>query len=149
MARRDQEIARKLRVLEHAARTGNIRKTCRYFGVPRSNFYNWKKRYEQEGELGLARKTPVTIAHPRAIAPEIVAKVLHLRHSYHLGPIRIVWYLKRYHDIQISESSVSRILSVAGSIGSQAVSADALFTRIATPNRYRGTMFRWTSPSAA
>jgi len=114
MARRDQEIARKLRVLEHAARTGNIRKTCRYFGVPRSNFYNWKKRYEQEGEFGLARKTPVTIAHPRAIAPEIVAKVLHLRQTYHLGPIRIVWYLKRYHDIQISESSVSRILKRRG-----------------------------------
>jgi len=114
MARRDQEITRKLRVLEHAQRTGNVRKTCRYFGVPRSNFYNWRKRYEQEGELGLARKIPVTIAHPRAIAPEIVEKVLHLRQTYHLGPIRIVWYLKRYHDIQISESSVSRILKRRG-----------------------------------
>ena len=31
-----------------------------------------------------------------AIAPEVVEKVLHLRRTYHLGPIRIVWYMERY-----------------------------------------------------
>lgn len=42
--------------------------------------------------------------------PEIVDKVLHLRSTYHLGPIRIVWYLARDHGIKISEAGVSRIL---------------------------------------
>ena len=41
--------------------------------------------------------------------PEIVEKVLHLRRTYHLGPIRIVWYLARYHDIKISDAGVYRI----------------------------------------
>ena len=36
-------------------------------------------------------------------------KVLHLRRTYHLGPIRIVWYLERYHGITISDASVYRI----------------------------------------
>ena len=40
--------------------------------------------------------------------PEIVEKVLHLRKTYHLGPMRIVWYLARYHDIKISGAGVSR-----------------------------------------
>ena len=43
-------------------------------------------------------------------SPEIVDKVLHLRRTYHLGPIRIVWSLARYHAIKISEAGVSRIL---------------------------------------
>lgn len=37
-------------------------------------------------------------------------KVLYLRRKYHLGPIRIVWYLVRYHEIKISDASVYRIL---------------------------------------
>jgi len=46
--------------------------------------------------------------------PEIVEKVLYLRSKYHLGPIRIVWYLARYHGIKISEAGVSRILKRNG-----------------------------------
>ena len=42
--------------------------------------------------------------------PEIIEKVLHLRTTYRLGPIRIVWYLARYHAITISDAGVYRIL---------------------------------------
>jgi hypothetical protein len=41
-------------------------------------------------------------------------KVLHLRSKYHLGPMRIVWYLARYHGIRISDATVSRILKRHG-----------------------------------
>ena len=37
-----REIRRKLRVLEHADRHGNVSKTCRYFGVGRASFYRWR-----------------------------------------------------------------------------------------------------------
>ena len=40
--------------------------------------------------------------------------VLYLRRKYHLGPIRIVWYLARYHGIKISDAGVSRILKRNG-----------------------------------
>ena len=33
MDKAQRDICRKKRVLEHAARIGNVRKTCRYFGV--------------------------------------------------------------------------------------------------------------------
>ena len=36
--------------------------------------------------------------------------MLYLRRKYHLGPMRIVWYLARYHNIKISDATVSRIL---------------------------------------
>jgi len=44
-----QDIRRKKRVLGHAAHIGNIRKTCRFFGVPRSSYYVWKAAYAREG----------------------------------------------------------------------------------------------------
>ena len=39
MTKEDQrEIQRKLRVLEHAERSGQVSKTCRYFGIGRASF---------------------------------------------------------------------------------------------------------------
>ena len=35
----EKEIDRKVRILNHAGQAGNIAKTCRYFGIPRSLFY--------------------------------------------------------------------------------------------------------------
>jgi transposase InsO family protein len=72
-------------------------------------FYVWKAAYEREGEAGLVRKKPIPKSHPATIKPEVVDKVLHLRRTYHLGPIRIVWYLERYHGIKICDASVYRI----------------------------------------
>ena len=37
-------------------------------------------------------------------------KILYLQSKYHLGSIRIVWYLVRYHGITISDAGVTRIL---------------------------------------
>jgi transposase len=47
---------------------------------------------------------------PNATRTEVVGKIIYLRQHYHFGPARIAMYLKRYHDIQISNSGVWRIL---------------------------------------
>jgi hypothetical protein len=47
--------------------------------------------------------------HPNKTPDEMVEKILHLRRTYHMGPIRIVWYLGRYHDIQTSDATVYRV----------------------------------------
>ncbi|MBQ74712.1 MAG: IS481 family transposase [Gammaproteobacteria bacterium] len=103
-------MRRRLRVLKHAENSGSIARTCRYFGLPRSTFYRWKNRYKQEGEAGLVNKSTASKHQPNQTPPEIVEKVLYLRRKYHLGPIRIVWYLQRYHQIKISDAGVYRIL---------------------------------------
>ncbi len=55
MTHDQREIRRKKRVLEYAERIGNINKACRYFGVARSSFYEWRDRYRELGDdpLGL------------------------------------------------------------------------------------------------
>lgn len=52
MGPKERDIKRRLRVLEHAEKIGNVRMTCRYFGLSRSTFYRWKTRYDKQGESG-------------------------------------------------------------------------------------------------
>ena len=110
MSNAQRDIRRKQQVLAYAKQVGNIRKTCRHFGIPRSLFYIWRGAFEREGEAGLINKRPIARSHPKTTRPEVVEQVLHLRRTYHLGPIRIVWYLARYHGVTISDATVYRIL---------------------------------------
>jgi transposase len=103
-------LRRKLVILEYAQAIGNAAEAYRYFEVPKSTFYTWKKAYEREGRAGLVRKKPIARSHPKQIPPDIVEKILHLRRKYHLGPQRIAWYLERYHGVTTSCSSVYRTL---------------------------------------
>ena len=56
MTAKEREIRRKRRILDHAVKSGNIAKTCRYFGVPRSLFYVWRtaKALNQGHRTGLS-----------------------------------------------------------------------------------------------
>ena len=69
-----REIRRKRRILERARKTGNIIKTCRYFGVSRSTFYLWKRAYQAGGEQGLVRKKPMPHQMPNQTPEEVVDK---------------------------------------------------------------------------
>jgi len=114
MTNDQREIQRKLRVLRHAETIGSVAKTCRYFGIGRASFYRWKTAYRERGVAGLVNARSVPHRHPNKTPPEVAEKVLHLRRKYHLGPIRIVWYLDRYHGIKISDAGVYRILKRNG-----------------------------------
>ena len=109
-----RDIQRKFKVLQHAEKIGNARKACRYFGVGRSSFYRWRAAYQKDGEAGLRNAKSIPKNPANQTPPEIVEKVLYLRRKYHLGPIRIVWYLARYHEINISDAGVYRILKRNG-----------------------------------
>ncbi len=114
MTSQHRDVQRKIKVLRHAEQTGCVAKTCRYFGIGRASFYRWRSAHLKFGEAGLINAKPIPKNPVNWTPPEIADKVLHLRSTYHLGPIRIVWYLARYHDITISEAGVSRILKRNG-----------------------------------
>ena len=100
---------RKVKIVLTAEKLGNKR-TYEAFGVKRSTFYKWKKKYLKGGEEGLWRqKRDPKTAHNR-IPDETVELILKLREEHHLGTWRIKWYLERYYDISVSESTVYRTL---------------------------------------
>ena len=114
MTKAQRDIKRKLRVLHHAAESGNVSKTCRYFGISRETFYQWKRAYEKTGEKALVNSKPCPANPKLRTPPEIEEKILHLRRNYHLGQLRISWYLERYHGIKISPGGVYGVLKRNG-----------------------------------
>jgi transposase len=103
--------SRRLAIIRHAEEiTGNVSLTCRYFGITRQTFYRWLRRYEELGEAGLKERSHRPHFCPHATKTEVVGKIIHLRKHYHFGPAKIAMYLKRYHDISVSNSGVWRIL---------------------------------------
>lgn len=114
MSKAKRDIRRKLRILDHVKKIVNIRKTCRYFGVSRAIFYRWRDAYDQFGEERLINKKPCPENRTLRMPVEVEEKILYIRKNYHLGPDRITFYLKRYHDITVSGSGVYRALKRHG-----------------------------------
>ena len=51
------------------AKVGNMRKTCRYFGVARSGFYVWKKAYEAKARAAVRWDFQLTCVPARCTLP--------------------------------------------------------------------------------
>ena len=108
------DIKRKLDVFNYAKNIGNINKACRHYGISKTTYFNWLKRYQKDGEQGLINNKPCPENIKMRTPIEVEEKVLHLRKKYHFGPERIYMYLKRYLNIHTSETSVYRILKRNG-----------------------------------
>ena len=109
MSNAQRDIRRKQQGREHTTQSGNVRKTCRHLGIPRSLFDVWRRACQRDGEAGLVNRRPIARSHPKTTRPEIVDQVLHRRRTYHLEPIWIGWYLARYYGVSISAATVYRI----------------------------------------
>ncbi len=108
-------VAHRLAVLRHAEEvTRNVSLTCRYYGITRTCFYRWRRRYAQLGEGGLRDRSSRPRHSPRATSADVVGKIVYLRQHYHFGPLKIAMYLKRYHDLSLSQSGIWRILRRLG-----------------------------------
>lgn len=108
------DIRRKLRIVAYGKQIGNVSKACRHFGISREIFYRWKRAYERGGEKALINSKPCP-QNPNLRVPQHVDELtLHLRTTYHLGPRRIAWYMKRYHGICVSSKGVYGVLKRNG-----------------------------------
>jgi len=101
---------KKLRVLRLAKDLRSCKEAYEIFGISKSTFYSWKKKFDRYGKKGLTRKKRKPESFVNRINSDTVKLILKLREEHKLGTWRIKWYLERYHDITISESSVYRTL---------------------------------------
>ena len=106
-----RNATRRLAIIRHAEEvSGNVAATCRYYGITRTSYYKWLRRFEDKGVAGLRDRSKAPHSCPHATATEVVGKIVHLRSNYHFGPHKIAMYLKRYHEISVSPSGVWRVL---------------------------------------
>jgi transposase InsO family protein len=69
---------RRLRVLDHARRTGNVAETCRVFGISRKTYYEWRTLAERCGVEALMPKERRSPQLPNATPTWVVVELLTL-----------------------------------------------------------------------
>ena len=146
-----RQAKHRLAILRHVEEvSGNVAATCRYYGISRQRFYRWQRRYEELGLAGLRDRSKRPHHCPNATSDEVIGKVIHLRQHYHFGPLKISMYLKRYHDVEISQSGVWRILKRLDMNRLPSISATSRSSGAgnATRNNSPGIASRWTSSSS-
>ena len=129
---RERRARHRLAIIRHAQEvTNNVAKTCRYYGITRTAYYRWLRRYEVGGFEALKDGSSRPHHSPRTTRAEVVGKIVYLRGTYHFGPNKIAMYLARYHDITISPSGIWRILKRLD------------MSRLPRSQRYRRHVDRW------
>jgi len=111
----DERIARhRLSVLHHAQQYKNISNTCRLFGISRTVYYKWLKRFEIFGYEGLLDITPAKPNMPNKVPPDKVQAILdYVIHFPSHGPKRIANELS-HQGIKISDCGVYNVLKRHG-----------------------------------
>jgi len=105
-----KEAKVRLKFLEFA-RTHPVSVTCRRFGISRSTYYRWKKRFDPRNLRSLEDRSrrPKRIRKP-AWSVELIERVRELREEYpRWGKAKLVVLLRR-EGFEVSESTVGRIL---------------------------------------
>jgi transposase-like protein len=104
-----RELIRELRQEDYS-----VSELSRRYGLSRQTLHRWKRRYEQEGLIGLEPRSRRPHRSPRqAISQEWKEAVFELkRRRRHWGAKKIVAELKRRHPdkIVVSERTVGRLL---------------------------------------
>ncbi len=99
----------------------SVRQTLKELGIHRSTFYNWYKRYLEEGESGLGHKKPKARGFwnriPDEVKDQVVEKALE---QTELSPRELACHITDTEGYFISESSVYRILKAHDLITSPA-----------------------------
>lgn len=73
------KIARhRLSVLQLAETLGSVSEACRQRGMTRTQFYEYKKRFQTFGFDGLKDLPPIHKTHPQTTPPEVVERILQL-----------------------------------------------------------------------
>lgn len=110
MKAEDKVAHQRLSVLQLAETLGNVSKACRQRGMSRSQFYEFKRRFQTHGMAGLKDLPPIPKSHPFTTAPEVVDRLLALSLANPTwGCVRLSDHLK-LEGIQVSSPTVQSIL---------------------------------------
>jgi transposase InsO family protein len=107
----DEKIAhQRLSVLQLAEMLGNVTEACKARDISRTQFYEYKRRFQTHGLEGLKDLPPIHKSHPFTTPPETVEKILSLSIEHPAwGCNRLSDYLK-LEGINVSSPTVQDIL---------------------------------------
>jgi transposase-like protein len=72
-----REVRRRLAIIAHAEEvTGNVAMNCRYYGITRTMYYRWLRRYQQHGVEGLRDQSRRPHTSAQATHVDVVGKIV-------------------------------------------------------------------------
>jgi len=101
----------RLSVLELAKALGNVSAACKQRGVSRTQFYEYKRRFQTHGIEGLVDLPPIHHSHPFTTPPEVEQRILDVSLEHPAwGCNRLCDQLK-LEGINISAITIQKILN--------------------------------------
>jgi transposase InsO family protein len=106
----EKKIAQKrLTLLQVAERIRNVSEACRRHSVSRSQFYEYKRAFQEKGFDGLLDRPPIPKSFPNETLPEIKEKIMRLSLQHPAwGPMRIADNL-RLEGIYVSPGTIRNL----------------------------------------
>jgi transposase InsO family protein len=104
----------RVKMLQFAETLGNVTEACRKLGISRTQFYEYKKRFEQHGIDGLRDLPPIHKTHPQTTPPEVVEHILKLSVEQPGWGCQKVSAKLKQMGISLSAVTVQEILSKHG-----------------------------------
>lgn len=111
----EEKLARqRLSVLELAEALGNVSEACRRRGMTRTQFYEYKRRFQLCGLEGLKDLPPIPKSHPFTTPPEVEERIIALSLEHpSWGCDRLSNWLK-LDGVSVSSPTVQKILTNHG-----------------------------------
>lgn len=104
----------RLGLLELAEALNNVSEACRRRGSSRTQFYEYKRRFQTHGLEGLKDLPPIHKSHPMTTPPEVVERILDLSLAHP------AWGCNRLSDVMklegsyVSAPTIQNILNQSG-----------------------------------
>jgi len=107
----EEELVRqRLNLLQLAEALGNVSEACRRRGISRTQFYEYRRRFQAHGLEGLKDLPPIHKSHPLTTPPEVEERVIARSYQHpSWGCTRLSNWLKDT-GTSISSPTVQRIL---------------------------------------
>jgi transposase InsO family protein len=110
----DKLAQQRLSVLQLAEALGNVSVACRQRGMTRTQFYDYKRRFELQGLEGLKDLPPIHKSHPQTTPPAVVERMVALSLAHPAwGCVRLSAHLK-LEGISVSSPTIQSHLIKQG-----------------------------------
>jgi len=111
----EEKVARhRMSVLELAEALGNVSEACRRRGMTRTQFYDYKRRFQTHGLAGLKDLPPVHKTHPQTTPPEAVERILALSLEHPAWGCCRLSAMLRLEGVSVSSPTIQNILAKHG-----------------------------------
>src|SRR5215216_7722181 len=101
----------RLSVLELSEALGNVSEACRRRGISRTQFYEYKRRFQTHGIDGLKDLPPVHKSHPMSTPEEVQQRIVQMSLSHPAWGCNRISNQLKLESVSVSAPTVQNILN--------------------------------------